>query len=268
MAVLTAAMGLVVTGPANAAQFCNTAPIVFTPPPPPGVQAVQPLVPYPSVINVTGLGGTISDVNVTLNDFTYPFPEDVDVLLVAPDGTTKLLLMSDIGGNNDNAAEPVNDVDLTFDDEATSFAPTDSQLTPGTYKPTDDDDDIEDFAADTFPGAAPAPGTATTLSVFDGLSPNGEWRLYVVDDDPGPPEPGDFGGGWCLDITTSDTSTSSTVAPTSSTSSSTPTSTSTSTSTSSTMPPISTSTSTSTTMPTTRTSTSTSTTMASTTSTT
>ncbi|HYX44246.1 MAG TPA: hypothetical protein VE760_04325, partial [Acidimicrobiales bacterium] len=208
----------VVSSSSGAAPICNTAPVTFTPPSVP-TAAVLPFAPYPSTINVSGVTGTISDVNVTLNGVTHVRPEDLDVLLVAPDGTTNLVVMSDIGGDNVFPGEAVSGVNLTFDDEAPAPAPTDSQLSSGTFMPTDDDNDVNEFVAgnvDSFPSPAPAPSAATTLGVFDGLSPNGTWSLYVVDDQPGPPELASLSGGWCLDITTADSPTT-TVAPTTTT---------------------------------------------------
>jgi hypothetical protein len=77
--------------------------------------------PYPSEINVEGLSGTISDVNVKLNGYSTPFADDVAAQIVGPDGTS-VLLMSDVGGDVD-----VNSINLTLDE---------GQLTTGTYKPT------------------------------------------------------------------------------------------------------------------------------------
>ena len=253
MAVVTGALVPLFTGTASAVQFCNTTPIVFTPPPQP-TQSVQALNPYPSQITVSGLSGTVTDVNVLLHDLTYTFPADLDLLVVAPNGTA-VLVMSDVGGTND-ISNSTTDVDLTLDDEAAAALPANTQLTSGTYRPLDDDSDPGSFdASDTFLAPAPAP-TSTSLSAFDGINPNGTWSLYVVDDEPGPPDIQDFGGGWCLDITTTATSTTSSSTTSSSTTSTTMATTTTSSST------------TSTTMATTTTSSSTtSTTMATTTST-
>ncbi len=189
----------------DAVQVCNNNPITFTPPASP-TAAVLPFDPYPSVINVSGFTGTVTDVNVLLNGFTYPFPEDVDVLLVAPNGTS-VLVMSDIGGNNDGVGDPVSNINLVFDDQAANFAPMDTLLLPGTYRPTDDDDDPGEFVpghADTFLPPAPMTPGGSSLAAFNGINPNGTWSLFVVDDDPGPPQPGSF-SGWCLDITTTGT---------------------------------------------------------------
>ncbi|HEX2193176.1 MAG TPA: calcium-binding protein [Acidimicrobiales bacterium] len=205
-ALLTAVLVPLMSSPSGAAPICNTTPINFTPPSTP-TAAILPYSPYPSTINVAGLTGTVTDVNVSLNGFNFIRPEDVDVLLVAPDGTTNLLVMSDIGGDNVPLGERAPDVNLTFDDEAAGPPPTDSVLSSGTFLPTDDDNDVDEFVpghADPFLSPAPAPSTATTLSTFDGLSPNGTWSLYVIDDQPGPSatELGTFAGGWCIDITT------------------------------------------------------------------
>ena len=213
VAALTAVMGLLVTGPASAETFCNNNPIVFTPPPQP-TQSIQTLQPYPSQITVSGLTGTVTDVNVILNNLTYEVPDDLDVLLVAPNGAAALI-MSDVGGNNVIFA-PVTDIDLTFDDEAAAPPPADSQLATGTFQPLDDDDDMGEFMnsnVDVFPAPAPSvAGVGTSLSVFDGIDPNGTWSLYVVDDNPGPPVTMDI-EGWCLDITTTG-STTTTAGPT------------------------------------------------------
>ena len=169
VAVLTAAMGLIVAGPANAVQFCNETPIVFTPPSSPTF-AIQPLQPYPSTITVSGLTGVITDVNVLLNDIRYTFPEDLDVLLVHPDGTS-VLVMSDAGGNEDDTPSPAVDVDLILDQQAPNPLPLDAQLTSGTFRPTDDDDDPGAFfPTDEFPAPAPAIG-GSNLDVFNGKAP-------------------------------------------------------------------------------------------------
>ncbi len=258
VALLAAALVPVLSAPSGAVLFCNTTPITFTPPTTP-TQSVQPFTPYPSSIAVTGLAGTITDVNVTLNGFTHVRPEDIDVLLVAPDGTN-LVLMSDIGGDNVFPGEAVSGVNLTFDDQAPASAPTDSQLSSGTFRPTDDDNDVEEFVAgnvDTFPPPAPAPSGNLALAAFNGRQPNGTWSLYVVDDQPGPPEPASFSGGWCVDIVTSGTTTvTPTTTSTTSTSTTSTTPTTTPTSTTSTTSTSTTSTSTTSTVPQTTTTTS------------
>jgi PKD repeat protein len=106
--------------------------------------------------------------------------------------------MSDAGGS----ADLVN-VDLVFDDAAASQLPDSTQITAGTYKPTNYG------VGDTFPAPAPAPSAATTLSTFDGTDPNGTWSLYVVDDTGG--DSGNLAGGWCLDVVTTGGNTAPTI---------------------------------------------------------
>src|SRR5260370_28920547 len=54
--------------------------------------------PYGSSINVTGMSGqVVSKVTVTLQGFSHFFPDDVDILLLGPQGQ-KALCMSNLGG--------------------------------------------------------------------------------------------------------------------------------------------------------------------------
>ena len=148
--------------------------------------------PYPSNINVSDLDGSIAKVTVTLNGFSHTWPEDVDVMLVAPDGTTNTILMADPDLSTD-----VNNLTLTFDDTALNPVPCGGVLTSGTYQPTNCPDFI---GTDTFPPPAPAPNPIVALSNFNGLDPNGMWSLYVVDD--ASQDTGSISNGWSITITT------------------------------------------------------------------
>lgn len=90
----------------------------------------------------------------------------------------------------------INNVNLTFDDAASTFVPENGQITSGTYRPTNY------LAADIFPPSAPAGPYGSDLSVFNGINPNGYWALYVVDDDR--MDSGSIAGGWCLSIITTE----------------------------------------------------------------
>jgi subtilisin-like proprotein convertase family protein len=150
---------------------------------------------YPSPLTVTGVQGVVTDVDVRLSQITHGFPDDMDVMVVGPNGQ-KVILMSDAGGSSDLAATT-----LTLDDEAASGLPASAQISAGSFNATNDNSD-QQTDPDTFP--APAPGASdagSLLSAFDGFNPNGTWQLYVVDDD--------FGiagliGGWSLNLTTTD----------------------------------------------------------------
>ena len=164
--------------PAVTQSFTNRNPITI-----PHLGAASP---YPSTISVTGMVGSISRVIVSLNGFRHTWPNDVDVLLVAPSGQ-KVMIMSDVGGG-----VPVTAINLTLSDSASARLPQSTALTSGTFKPTDFEPN------DTFPAPAVAGPYATNLATFNGLSPNGTWSLYVVDDGAG--DSGSIATGWSLAI--------------------------------------------------------------------
>ena len=159
--------------------------------------------PYPSDIIVSGFPAThrISRVQVTLTNVSHTFPDDLDVLLVGPEGH-KFILMSDRGAGTDlvNAT-------LIFDDAASSPLPA-ATITPGTYRPANEDitENPLPLPAPAGPYQFPAPdGAATLASVFDGTAPNGTWSLYVRDDRS--QDIGEIGGGWSITITAASTDT-------------------------------------------------------------
>jgi (2Fe-2S) ferredoxin/subtilisin-like proprotein convertase family protein len=146
--------------------------------------------PYPSDIQIAGLPGLVTGVTVNLENFSHSFPDDVDILLVAPNGR-RIILMSDAGGGT-----AANNLSLTFSDTAPAFLPDNSQISSGIYKPTNFDD------TDTFPAPAPQGSVSgSALGAFYGTNPNGTWSLYVVDDNGN--NAGTIAGGWNLDIQSS-----------------------------------------------------------------
>src|SRR4029453_6258085 len=127
--------------------------------------------PYPANISVGGLTGTVTNVTVTLNNFTSTFPDDTDILLVAPNGNN-LVLMSDVGG-----ADDITNTYITLDDAAATSLPDSTKLLTGTFKPTNI------VAGDPFPAPAPAPSANSTFAAaFNGIDPDGTWSLYAVND--------------------------------------------------------------------------------------
>jgi len=86
--------------------------------------------PYPSVITVSNLGGTLVKSIVTLSNLYHTYPDDVHALVVSPAGQDTLL-MSHTGGST-NAAK----VTLTFDDAAATYLSGTNALTTSTNKPT------------------------------------------------------------------------------------------------------------------------------------
>ncbi len=161
------------------------------------IPSVGNATPYPSAITVSGMGGAISNVTVTLRNLSHTYPADVDILLVGPTGQNAMIF-SDVGGGGD-----INNVTVTLSDSAATALTATGQIVSGTYKPTDVEPG-DRGELDTFSAPAPAGPYAAPLSVFNGSSPNGTWSLYVVDDGPG--DQGSIGSGWSLTITTAGTS--------------------------------------------------------------
>jgi uncharacterized delta-60 repeat protein len=147
--------------------------------------------PYPSTINVSGVGGSLIKVTVTFANLTHTWPADIDALLGSP-YQQSALLMANAGGGN-----PVHGVTLTFDDAASIYPtnlPQAGQIISHTYLPT------AYFPVAMFPAPAPVPPYATNLSTFIGSNPNGTWSLFVIDDSPG--NVGAISNGWSLNVIT------------------------------------------------------------------
>ena len=149
--------------------------------------------PYPSTINVSGMGGSVSNVTATLRNLTHTWTSDLDVLLVGPTGQA-MVLMSDCG------RATANNVTLTFSDAAASVLTT-SALVSSTFRPTNLTDGST--GGDNFPSPAPAGPYGATLATLNGTGVNGSWSLYVFDDGAG--DLGSVAGGWSLTITTAPT---------------------------------------------------------------
>ena len=128
--------------------------------------------PYPSTVTVAGVAAGAKVKSVRLNGLSHTWPSDIDMVLVGPDGTTRVVLMSDVGGT-----AGINGFVYTFDDSAPTLMPVGS-APQGTYRPTNAG------ATDNYP--APGPGSVTqatpSLSTFGTGDLNGTWRLYIVDD--------------------------------------------------------------------------------------
>lgn len=168
--------------------FSNTAPITINTAP--TLTAPTVASAYPSEINVSGMTGTITRVEVTLRGLTHPQLNNLDFLLVSPSGA-KFIILSDV------TATP-NDWLLTFADSGANSIPA----TPGIYKPLNFDATTDTFPAPAPPGPYNYPSAgATFASVFNGADPNGTWSLYAVDDQLS--NAGSINSGWGLSITTS-----------------------------------------------------------------
>jgi len=114
--------------------------------------------------------GEILDVNVTIHSLTHTYVGDLILVLESPNGTQVQLVEDEGSGGN-------NFIEVVFDDEAltdiTSISASDDPFT-GSYYPEG------------------------SLSDFDGENPNGNWILYVEDE-----EDADEGflNSWSIEIT-------------------------------------------------------------------
>jgi uncharacterized protein YkwD len=143
--------------------------------------------PYPSTLDVSGMGGTISDVNVTLTGVTLT-ATNMDLLLVSPNGLATLL-------TSDVPTTGVLSQNWTYDDEAAAQQES-NQLT-GIFRTTNLDGGLGD--TDTLPAPAPADADGQLLN-FDSSAPNGTWKLFAANS-LGLPPIGSI-GGWSLTLTT------------------------------------------------------------------
>ena len=138
---------------------------------------------YPSTVEITDEDSNLMKVTVTLHQLSHTFPDDIDILLVGPQGQS-VILMSDAGGDPD-----INQELLTFDDAASQVLPDSTpEIQHGTYRPTNYASEPVCLGGgvqgttDVFNAPAPAGPYGSTLSVFNGTNPNGIWSLYIVDD--------------------------------------------------------------------------------------
>ncbi|MGB3204021.1 MAG: S8 family serine peptidase [Crinalium sp.] len=104
---------------------------------------------FTSDLIVSGLSGTIGDLNVKL-DITHPWVADVDAFLISPTGT-RIELFTFVGGSGDNFSNTI------LDDEATTSITLGAAPFTGSFKPEG------------------------LLSAVDGQNPNGTWKLEITD---------------------------------------------------------------------------------------
>ena len=129
-----------------------------------------PTSPYPLKLTVSGLSGTITDVNVRMNDLTHTYIDDLEALLVSPSGE-KVILFGDAGG-----PFGANHLTFTLDDSAGTAIPNNTQLQSQSYQPAS-------YASlGGLNPPAPAAPYASTLAEFNGIDPNGLWQLFLGDD--------------------------------------------------------------------------------------
>jgi subtilisin-like proprotein convertase family protein len=144
--------------------------------------------PHPLSATVN-MPGTITNVTVQIRGLRHERPEDLDMLLVGPQGQNALI-WSDVGDGT-----PADDVTITLDQGAAVALPNAAPLISGTYQPAN-----YGAAPDQFPKGTPPVLGGSSLSVFNGTNPNGTWKLYLIDDYGN--VTGSISQGWTLNITT------------------------------------------------------------------
>ena len=156
----------------------------------PNAGSSGPANPYPATIKVDAFKkfkkAKITDVNLTLHGFNHDRSENVDVMLAL--GNTNAFVMGDAGNATD-----ISNATITLDDQSGNALPDGVALTAGTYHPSNI------AGADSFDAPAPALSGNETLAAFNGLNPDGEWRLFIDDDFNA--DTGSISGGWELEIT-------------------------------------------------------------------
>jgi subtilisin-like proprotein convertase family protein len=163
--------------------FANQAPITINDSTNPPTKAS----PYPVPNWVVGMPGFITGLSVTLSNVNHTYADDIGVLLVGSNGQG-VILMANAGGSTG-----LTNVNLTFSDFAASSLPDQMQISSSTFKPTA-------FGSHIWPAPAPAGPYVTNLSVFNGMNPNGQWNLYVMDD--AHFDSGNIAKGWWLTVVT------------------------------------------------------------------
>jgi subtilisin-like proprotein convertase family protein len=153
----------------------NTNPIV--------IPNLGPATPYPSEIAISGMSGTIQKLTVEILDLNHTCVDDLSVLLVGPNGQGVILITNLEGCGNFRHAS------LTFDDDAATSL---SSAQSGRYRP------FGNKTNKRFPRVSLSQ-VNNSLSAFNGISPNGTWGVYVIDD--AGSDNGRVAGGWKLTMT-------------------------------------------------------------------
>ncbi len=154
---------------------------------------------YPSTIDVSGLAGSITDVNVELKGISDSDVSEVSAVVIAPGGQS--LGIIDGAGVLAGGSHSVSDLDFLLDDQAAAtFSDNSVPSASGSFRPHFFQ--IRDFPA---PGPRSSYGEPATLgadtfaSIFNGTVPTGTWSLFVHQFGGGT---GAIARGWSIQITT------------------------------------------------------------------
>lgn len=166
--------------PAGSAAFAQT----YSNATPITIPDIGTTTPYPSTLSVAGAPSSPAYVSVTLHGFSHSYCSDVRVLLLGPGGQG-ILLLADAGG----PGVAVN-ADLTFIPDGTVTIPiTTVSVVAGVYAPSV-------YNPADLPDPAPDGPYGESLAPLIGANPNGNWRLYIFDDEAG--DSGSIAGGWSI----------------------------------------------------------------------
>lgn len=143
--------------------------------------------PYPAGIRVAGVPGQIRWIRVSLAGLSHACPAELSALLAGPGGQ-KVALMSGAGGTN-----ALDGLTLQFDDRAAASISQDGTLSSAARRPAS-------WAGTVFDPPAPQGPYEAALSAWEGASPNGDWELFVEDNQGC--GGGVAAGGWRLTLAT------------------------------------------------------------------
>jgi hypothetical protein len=135
---------------------------------------------FPSTIAVSGVPGTVTAVRLTTGGLSSGSPDDLDMALTGPNGQT-VGLMSDACGENPNS---FNGQYFTFDDTAPIYLSNNGpcpSFQRASYLPSNylgGAPEPDDFSGN----GGPQGPFGNKLAALAGGSPNGDWKLWMFDD--------------------------------------------------------------------------------------
>ena len=137
---------------------------------------------------VQGAYGLITDINVLVGDPVHNTPNDFDIYLRSPSGTSVLLISDACGGVGgfENGG-------FKLDQDGVDTLSPANDCSGKVAPPKDDDAIISDSDA-----SFPTP-VETSLDVLNGENPNGTWTLHVTDDEDHGSEANSI-GFWAVEI--------------------------------------------------------------------
>lgn len=165
---------------------------------------VGPANAYPSSISVSGIQGTVTDVNVTLLGMVVS--DDADIVVRGPNGEQVLLISDACRSGTSQRGNWI------FDQSAPGFIsrpgpcspsfPTQQSFLPSNYLPQPGDpmdNGVEPDDLSLAPGG-PAPPYVNNLAALAGGSPNGSWDLFALDDNSLDGVGFEIDSGWALTL--------------------------------------------------------------------